>query len=140
MSQPNSVMIGGNLVRDPELRQTKSVPVCNTTIAVNHQRKVGQEYVNEASFIDLTLFGRIAEKVVHCCRKGDPVLVMGRLKQESWVAKDGAKRSKICIVAEHVYPASKFDSPPQHTDDWSRAPAPHAPPDDQPINDEDIPF
>lgn len=105
MSNINTATISGNITRDPELRHTPSgFPVCNVGVAVNRRRKDKdtQEYVEEASFIDVTVWGTFGELVARKLRKGDLVMVTGRLEQRSWEADDGSKRSKVEIVADEM--------------------------------------
>lgn len=93
----------GNLTRDPELRTvgSKQTAVCDLGLAVNERRKSGNEYVEEATFVDVTLWGRTAEIAEQYLSKGSPVLIEGRLKLESW-EKDGQKRSKLKVIGEEI--------------------------------------
>lgn len=105
----NQVLIEGNIVADPELRFTNGgVAVSNLTVAVNHSRKVGEEWVDEASYVDITLFGQLAEQAVETFNKGDRALVTGRLAQRNWEDNEGNKRSKLEIVAELVAPSLRY--------------------------------
>ena len=99
----NRVILVGNMTRDPELRHTPSgLAVTEITLAVNDSRKTQTgEWVEDTSFIDVTLWGRQAEIVCEYKRKGSPLLVEGRLKQDTW-EQDGQKRSKIKVIAERM--------------------------------------
>lgn len=101
----NSVSISGNLVREPELRFTSSgSAVLSFTVAVNNRRKNPQtgEWEDDPCFVDCALFGKRAESVGRIVSKGAKVTVQGRLRQESWHAKDGSKRSKISVVVDDI--------------------------------------
>lgn len=88
----------GNLTRDVELRYTTSgTPVCDLGVAVNERIKRGEEWVDEAVFVDVTLWGRTAEIAQEYLSKGSPVFIEGRLKLESWET-EGQKRSKLKVV------------------------------------------
>jgi len=103
MASFNRVILMGNLTRDVELRHLQSgTAVADIGLAVNDRRKSQSgEWVDEVSFIDVTLWGRTAEVASQYLSKGSPMLVEGRLKQESW-EKDGQKRSKVKVVCEKM--------------------------------------
>jgi single-strand DNA-binding protein len=100
----NSILLEGNLTRDPELAYTASgTAVCKLSIAVNRSYKKGDAWEKEVSFFDVTAFARIAEACAEYLKKGRGVRVVGRLKQDRWNDKDsGSPRSKVYVVAEHV--------------------------------------
>lgn len=102
MANLNKVFLIGNLTRDPELRYTPSgVSVCTLRLAVNRRFTTRQgENRDETLFIDVTVWGKQAEVCSQYLSKGRPVLIEGRLRQETWTGSDGQKRSKIGVVAE----------------------------------------
>ena len=58
----NKSFLMGNLTRDIELRHTpQGTAVCDIGLAVNERRKSGDEWVDETTFVDVTLWGRNAE-------------------------------------------------------------------------------
>lgn len=73
----------------------------NISIAVNHSKKQGDEWINEADFFDVTIWGKQAENLKPYLLKGTQVCIDGHLKQDRW-EKDGQKFSKISIVADNV--------------------------------------
>ena len=99
----NRVILVGNLTRDPELRYTPSgTPVCDIGLAVNDRRKnPNGEWVEETTFVDVTLWARTAEVASEYLGKGSQVLIEGRLKLDSWET-DGQKRSKLKVVGERL--------------------------------------
>lgn len=100
MASFNQVVLVGNLSRDISLSYLPSQkPVGDTSIAVN-EKWIGQDGQprEDVSFIDLRFFGKSAETVNKYCRKGSPLLVAGKLKQDTWQAKDGSKRSKLYVI------------------------------------------
>jgi single-strand DNA-binding protein len=101
MASYNRVVLVGNVTRDIELRQAGSVAVTDLGLAVNDRVKRNGEWTDEATFVDVTLFGRSAEVASEYLRKGSPVLIEGRLKLEQW-EKDGQKRSKLKVVGEKL--------------------------------------
>lgn len=95
----------GNLTRDPEYRQLPSGQgLCKLGIATNRQYKNRQTgaVVQEVCYIDVDVWGAQAESCRQYLEKGRPVLIEGRLKQETWDDQSGQKRSRHSIVAEQV--------------------------------------
>ena len=103
MASYNRVILVGNLTRDVELRYTpSSLAVTDIGLAVNDRRKNQQgEWIEETTFVDVTLWGRTAEVAGEYLSKGSPVLIEGRLKLDSWET-DGQKRSKLKVVGERM--------------------------------------
>lgn len=96
------VIVAGNVTRDIEIKYTQGgMAIADIGLAVNEKRKVNGEWVDEASFFDVTMFGRTAEIASEYLGKGSNILVEGRLKQETW-EKDGQKRSKVKIVCDRL--------------------------------------
>ena len=73
----------------------------NVSIAVNHSKKQGDEWITETDFFDVTIWGKQAENLKPYLTKGTQICVDGHLKQDRW-EKDGQKFSKISIVADNV--------------------------------------
>jgi single-strand DNA-binding protein len=103
MASYNRVVLVGNLTRDPELKYIPSgTAVAEIGLAINDRRKNPQgEWVEETTFVDVTLWARTAEVAGEYLSKGSPVLIEGRLKLDSWET-DGQKRSKLRVVAEKM--------------------------------------
>lgn len=95
----NSVILIGNLTRDPELRYTeaKQMPICKFTIAVNDS--FGKE--SEPSFIPVTVFGKQAESCERFLYKGSKCAVKGRIKTGSYEGKNG-KVNTTEVIADQV--------------------------------------
>ena len=71
-------------------------------LAVNDRRKTATgEWVEETTFVDVTLWGRTAEVAGEYVTKGSPLLIEGRLKLDTW-EKDGKKNSKLRVVCERM--------------------------------------
>jgi single-strand DNA-binding protein len=103
MASFNRVILLGNLTRDPELRYTQSgLAVTDIGLAVNDKRKnQSGEWIEETTFVDITLWGRTAEIAGEYLSKGSPALFEGRLKLDTW-EKDGQKHSKLKVVGERL--------------------------------------
>jgi single-strand DNA-binding protein len=95
----NRVVLAGNLTRDPELRFTSNgIPVCEFGLAVNRVRSKSEE----VDFFDITAWRELGETIANYKKKGDPILIEGRLQYRTWEAQDGSKRSKVDVVADNV--------------------------------------
>ena len=103
MASFNRVILLGNLTRDIEVRYLQSgMAVADVGLAVNDRRKnQAGEWVEETTFVDVTMWGRTAEVAGEYLSKGSPILIEGRLKLEQW-EKDGQKRSKLSVVCERM--------------------------------------
>jgi single-strand DNA-binding protein len=104
MASFNRVILLGNLTRDPELRYIPSgTAVTEIGLAVNDRRKgANGEWIEETTFVDVTLWGRTAEVATEYLSKGSQVLIEGRLKLDSWQDKEGQKRSKLRVVGDQM--------------------------------------
>ena len=99
----NSVLIEGNLAREPELRYTpQGTPTCTLVLASNRSYKVEGERTEEVSFIETVTAGKLATVCHEHLKKGRGIRVVGRIKQERWEDPDGNARSKVVIIAEQV--------------------------------------
>ena len=96
MASFNRVILLGNVTRDPELKYVSTgTAVAEIGLAVNDRRKTASgEWVDETTFVDVTLWGRTAEVACEYASKGSPILIEGRLKLDTW-EKDGRKNSKL---------------------------------------------
>jgi single-strand DNA-binding protein len=105
MASYNRVILIGNLTRDVELRYLASgMAVTDIGLAVNDKRKnANGEWIEEVTFIDVTVWGRTAEVMSEYLSKGSPVFIEGRLKMDSWDDKQtGQKRSKLKVICERM--------------------------------------
>jgi len=136
MASYNKVLLMGNLTRDPELRFTAGgTAVANFGIAVNRKFKQGEEWKEDVCFVDITVWGKLAENCTEYLSKGRSVFVDGRLNFSSWEAKDGQKRNKLDVVANSV----DFLSRPSSGGDSSGS-SPERQGDSQIPEKDDIPF
>ena len=103
MASYNRVILVGNLTRDIELKYTPGgTAVTDIGMAVNDRRKSATgEWVDETTFVDVTLWGRTAEVASEYLSKGSPILVEGRLKLDTWET-EGQKRSKLRVVCDRM--------------------------------------
>jgi single-strand DNA-binding protein len=92
----NSVVLVGNLTRDPE--SIADGRGCTLGLAVNERIKRGENWEDYASFFEVVVWGNQASAIVQYLRKGQRVGVQGSLRQERW-EKDGQSRSAVKVIA-----------------------------------------
>lgn len=98
----NKVILMGNLTRDVEVRTTPSgQSVANFSLAVSRSWKDQSGQTQEqTSFINCVAWGKPGEIIAQYVKKGDPLLVSGRLDQRSYDDKDGNKRQAVEVNVE----------------------------------------
>ena len=147
MASFNRVILVGNLTRDVEVKYTSNqTAVTDIGLAVNDRRKTASgEWVDEATFVDVTLWGRTAEIASQYLGKGSPVLIEGRLKLDTWES-EGQKRSKLRVVGERMQMLGGRSNSNSAQTDYSGASEQYAQPSGGPANpsggppDDEIPF
>ena len=97
----NSVILIGNLARDPELRYSTGMnqtAICRFTVAVND----GYGDKQRTSFIPIVVFGKSAENCDRYLSKGRKVAVNGRIQTGSYTNKEGNKVYTTEVIANNV--------------------------------------
>src|ERR1700693_4289249 len=115
MPTDNSVILVGNITRDPELRFTNTgQPTASFGLAVNRrwQNRQTQDWEEATSFFDIVCWREMAENVSESIVRGSRVVVTGRLEQRSWETPDGDKRSKVEVVADEIGPSLRAAARP----------------------------
>jgi len=111
MSNGNTVVLVGNVTRDPELRFTPTGQATSTFgLAVNRrwQNRQTQEWEEATSFFDIVCWREMAENAAESLVRGARVIVTGRLEQRSWETPEGDKRSKIEVIADEIGPSLRW--------------------------------
>ncbi|MFJ6074671.1 single-stranded DNA-binding protein [Streptomyces sp. NPDC093065] len=109
MSGDTVITFTGNLVADPELRFTPSgaavanFRMANTPRKFNRQANEWED--GEPVFLGVAVWRQQAEHVAESIKRGDRVIVVGRLTQRQYEATDGSKRSSYEIQADEVAPS-----------------------------------
>lgn len=100
----NKAIIIGNLTREPEIKALPSgIQVCSFSVATNRVWKDKNGAKQESvDFHNIVVFGRQAETAGQYLKKGQSVLVEGRIQTRSWDDKDGQKKYRTEIVADRV--------------------------------------
>jgi single-strand DNA-binding protein len=98
----NEIKIMGNLGRDPELRYTgQGTPVLSFSLAHTDRPKNREP---RTQWFRVLMWGKMAEWFgASGLRKGQRVIVFGRIDQNQWEDKDGAKRVEVQIHANQLY-------------------------------------
>ena len=100
----NRLMIAGNLVRDPEVKQLAADrTVASFAVAINNRyRGPDGEQKSDTVFMTCEAWGKTAELIGQYLVKGSLAYCEGRLKQDSWTDNDGKNRTVIKMVVERV--------------------------------------
>ena len=118
MNQLNTIQLEGNLVRDPQRKETpKGTPVCTFSVASNRYFRQEEEQKQEVSFFDVETWSDIAETCAKVLKKGRGVRILGRLKQDRWEDSEGKTQYRIKIVAEKVEFRPQFSKNGKNSDE-----------------------
>ena len=97
----NTVILVGRLTRDVDLRYTQTgTAVANFTLAVDRRQSKDRE--KETDFIDVVVWGKLAETCAQYIGKGRLVAVSGRLQIRPYQDKEGNRRKAAEVVADSV--------------------------------------
>ena len=110
MPEVNTVLIAGNLTKDPILRQTRNgTPVANFSIASNRRfRNSDNHWQEDVCYVGVVAWNKLAESCSAKLEKGSAVLVEGELQSRTWQLDDGASRSAVEIKARRIQFLSKW--------------------------------
>ena len=102
MADLSVAVLVGRLTRDAELKYTNSgQAVCHFSVATSSRKKKGDQWVDEASFWDVDLWGKQGESLNQYLVKGKLVAVEGSMRQDRW-EQDGQSRMKVIVSANTV--------------------------------------
>lgn len=108
-----NVTIVGNIVRDPELRTTSTgKSVVNFSVAYTPMQPDGSQ--GEANYYDVTAWQYLADNLAASLKKGDRVMINGRLRQDKWVNEAGENRSRLVVVADEIGASLRFATVETH--------------------------
>ncbi|MBM3163265.1 MAG: single-stranded DNA-binding protein [Chlorobi bacterium] len=105
MPEINSVIIAGNLTKDPVFRQTNSggTPVVNFSIACNRRfRDSNHQWQEDVCYVGVVAWNKLAESCRDNLKKSSAVLVDGELQSRTWKAQDGSSRTVVEIKARRI--------------------------------------
>ena len=142
MSDINRVILVGRLTKDAELKYVGESACCRFSIAVNRSKK--DQYGNwteDASYIDLTWWGKGAEGASKYLVKGKQVAIDGSLRMDKWTDQQGNQRSKLEVFCENLELLGGRDDASSRAEGYvpQAKPMPKVPEPDH-FDDEGIPF
>ena len=127
MASFNKVILLGNMVADPELRQTPSgKSVCSFRIGVQRRFSRAQDQESSSDFFTINAWDKTAEFVSRYFKKGSAILVCGTLQNRSWVDQQGQKRYATEINADEVTFGSSANGNSQNASDTGNTYTPGA--------------
>lgn len=157
MANVNKVILIGNVTRDPEVKFTpKGSAVTDVSLAINRNYTLDNgEKREETTYVDIELWGRLAEIAGEYAKKGRPIYIEGRLRMDTWEDKtSGQKRSRMKVVGENLqllgsrpggsssgggdHEGGGYSDQPRSSQRPQRPAAPQPAPSSEP--DDDIPF
>ncbi len=104
----NSMTVVGNLTREPELRFLSSGrAVCNLGLASSRRYQVNNEWQEQTSFFNLTVWGDMAENVAASLTKGARVVASGRMESREY-EKDGVTRTAFDLIVDEIAPSLRW--------------------------------
>ena len=113
----NKVMLLGNLGQDPDVRTFPSGEgtVCNFSIATSRswKDKSSGEKKEQTDWHRIVMFGKLAEIAGEYLKKGNSILVEGRIQTRKWQTKEGEDRYTTEIVATEMQMLGGKDSRPR---------------------------
>ncbi|MDD3519803.1 MAG: single-stranded DNA-binding protein [Actinomycetota bacterium] len=112
MNSLNQFILLGNLSRDPEIKYTsEGLAITDLRVAVNKRWRDKDGNENESvDFFNVTAWNRLAENSANNLKKGNRVIISGRLNHRSFDTKDGRKINIMNLVADVVAPSLEFSS------------------------------
>jgi single-strand DNA-binding protein len=110
MPELNTVLIAGNLTKDPVFRSTSNgTPVVNFCIASNRKyRDSNSQWQEDVCYVGVVAWNKLADSCVERLKKGSAVLVDGELQTRTWRAEDGGVRSVLEVKARRIQFLNKF--------------------------------
>ncbi|MDQ5957507.1 MAG: single-strand DNA-binding protein [Patescibacteria group bacterium] len=109
----NKALIAGNLTRDPEMKSLPSGSKVTTfSVATNRVYKdANGQKKEETEYHNIVVFGRQAETSAEYLKKGQQVMIEGRIVTRSWEdANGGGKKYRTEIIADGVQFGSRSGS------------------------------
>ena len=108
----NECIFTGRLTKDVEVRYTTSEKTVATfSIAVGRDFKNPSIGEYETDFFNVVMWGKSAEQAGNTLKKGNKILVRGRMQNRSYESKDGTKRYITELVADKFEYLEKREQP-----------------------------
>lgn len=101
----NRVILIGSLTRDPEIRYNpKGEKVVKMTVAIPNDR---DPHITTDHF-DVLIFSGDQKDTMGKIRRGQWVLIEGKVKQRRWETPEGQTQAKVEIIADTVKHLGKY--------------------------------
>jgi len=110
MPELNSVIVAGNLTKDPVFRQTSNnTPVVNFHIAANRRYKdSSNQWQEDVCYVGVVAWNKLADSCKDRLKKGSAVLIDGELQSRTFKTEDGKNRTVVEIKAKRIQFLNKF--------------------------------
>jgi len=110
MPELNSVIVAGNLTKDPVFRQTSnSTPVVNFHIAANRRYKdSSNQWQEDVCYVGVVAWNKLADSCRDRLKKGSAVLIDGELQSRTFKTEDGKNRTVVEIKAKRIQFLNKY--------------------------------
>jgi single-strand DNA-binding protein len=106
MTNEAQVFLAGYVATEPTFRTTsRGKPEAQMRVAYTPRRQnweTGEWSDGPSSFVSVKCWGKLANNVAVCLRKGEPVVVMGRVQVRTYEAKNGTERLSVDVYASSI--------------------------------------
>ena len=121
MPELNSVIVAGNLTKDPTFRETSNkTPVVNFHIAVNRRYKdSNNQWQEDVCYVGVVAWNKLAESCRNRLQKGSAVLIEGELQSRTFKTDDDRSRTVVEIKAKRIQFLNKLKKSQSETADFS---------------------
>jgi single-strand DNA-binding protein len=116
MHTVNHVVLYGRLGADPEHRvATGGTEIARFSVATHRNIRDGDSWREETDWHRVVAFDRTARFAKEQLRRGDPVAIIGQLRQQSWTDKEGNNRKQTEVQASRICfaPSPRSDRAPE---------------------------
>lgn len=114
MPELNSVIVAGNLTKDPVFRQTSNnTPVVNFHIAANRRYKdSSNQWQEDVCYVGVVAWNKLADSCRDRLKKGSAVLIDGEMQSRTFKTEDNKNRTIVEIKAKRIQFLNKFSKSP----------------------------
>jgi single-strand DNA-binding protein len=103
MSNLNSMLLEGKLVKDPSCRiNDEGILMCTIQVTSRRDAYRGRASDNEVSMITVETHDKLAEQCRKSGRKGRSLRVLGRLTQDGWFDEVNKEHARLKVVADYI--------------------------------------
>lgn len=114
----NNIFVAGKICRDPEMRYSGSgTAICKFGLADNESRQIDGEWKTKTIWHNVVAFRHTAEKIVSKYKKGDNIMISGRLTEANWVNQEGKEVKSNDLVVDKIWGLSES----KHSGPYSNA-------------------